>query len=122
VIDVDLQKHSTFKIARVEFEDRPGEFFFVHLLTGPDNENDYTYLCKLDPGKGELRATAKTRAGAERTDAWMRLQAAIDLAWGNPPAVRVVAHHCGKCARCGRMLTDPESIERGIGPVCVGLS
>lgn len=26
--------------------------------------------------------------------------------------------HEGKCGRCGRALTDPESIERGIGPEC----
>jgi hypothetical protein len=27
--------------------------------------------------------------------------------------------HEGKCCRCGRTLTTPESIERGIGPECV---
>lgn len=27
--------------------------------------------------------------------------------------------HIGKCGRCGRTLTDPESIKRGIGPECV---
>lgn len=26
----------------------------------------------------------------------------------------------GVCALCGRELTDPESVERGIGPVCYG--
>jgi hypothetical protein len=26
--------------------------------------------------------------------------------------------HEGKCCRCGRPLTDPESIAKGIGPVC----
>jgi hypothetical protein len=25
-----------------------------------------------------------------------------------------------KCAKCGRELTDPESIARGYGPVCAG--
>ena len=28
--------------------------------------------------------------------------------------------HEGRCGRCGRTLTDPESIKRGLGPVCVG--
>lgn len=27
-------------------------------------------------------------------------------------------YHEGVCCRCGRSLTNPESIERGIGPVC----
>jgi hypothetical protein len=26
----------------------------------------------------------------------------------------------GRCMICGRTLTDPESIERGIGPICAG--
>lgn len=26
--------------------------------------------------------------------------------------------HEGRCARCGRELTDPESIQRGMGPTC----
>jgi hypothetical protein len=28
----------------------------------------------------------------------------------------------GKCIRCGRKLTDPASIKRGMGPVCWGKS
>lgn len=27
----------------------------------------------------------------------------------------------GRCGRCGRRLTDPESIRRGIGPECAAL-
>lgn len=30
----------------------------------------------------------------------------------------VTVYHCGRCACCGRKLTDPESIERGFGPEC----
>lgn len=29
--------------------------------------------------------------------------------------------HTGNCLRCGRTLTDAQSIERGLGPVCVNL-
>ena len=28
--------------------------------------------------------------------------------------------HEGRCGRCGRKLTVPASIERGLGPVCAG--
>ena len=28
--------------------------------------------------------------------------------------------HHGHCGKCGRILTDPESISRGIGPICAG--
>ncbi len=29
--------------------------------------------------------------------------------------------HEGKCCRCGKSLTDPKSIDSGIGPYCAGL-
>ena len=29
--------------------------------------------------------------------------------------------HSGSCGRCGRELTDPESIKRGLGPTCAEL-
>jgi len=29
--------------------------------------------------------------------------------------------HMGKCVACGRPLTDSESIERGLGPICDGI-
>lgn len=29
-----------------------------------------------------------------------------------------VFYHEGKCGRCGKPLTDPASIERGLGPTC----
>jgi len=31
---------------------------------------------------------------------------------------KVEVFHEGKCCRCGKALTDPVSIEKGIGPIC----
>lgn len=33
-------------------------------------------------------------------------------------SMALYGHSIGQCGRCGRALTDPESIARGIGPVC----
>lgn len=30
-------------------------------------------------------------------------------------------YHFGKCCRCGRTLTDPESVKLGVGPECIKL-
>ena len=30
-------------------------------------------------------------------------------------------YHHGKCGKCGRVLTTPESIKRGLGPFCASL-
>jgi hypothetical protein len=37
---------------------------------------------------------------------------------GNLPE-QVEVHHEGRCGRCGRALTVPESIESGFGPECI---
>ena len=33
-------------------------------------------------------------------------------------AYRAALHRAGVCSSCGRMLEDPQSIERGLGPDC----
>lgn len=47
------------------------------------------------------------------------LRAKIEAAMADPLAA-AVAYGCriGSCSCCGRTLTDPESIRRGIGPIC----
>lgn len=39
---------------------------------------------------------------------------------GAEQAASDYGHQIGKCGICSRTLTNPESIERGIGPVCAG--
>jgi Family of unknown function (DUF6011) len=61
----------------------------------------------------------KSRVGREAPSA-----KAFDWAWraltkGTMPANLEVWHE-GRCGRCGRKLTVPESIARGIGPECAG--
>lgn len=34
------------------------------------------------------------------------------------PSEKIEFWHEGKCGKCGRVLTVPESIERGLGPIC----
>ncbi|MGI9570242.1 MAG: DUF6011 domain-containing protein [Desulfobulbia bacterium] len=38
----------------------------------------------------------------------------------NPDSDQIEFFHMGKCAMCGRALTNPESIESGFGPICAG--
>ena len=33
-------------------------------------------------------------------------------------ADKVILQHVGRCCKCGRKLTDPKSIELGVGPEC----
>ena len=47
------------------------------------------------------------------------VEAKLALIAANPfEAAVAYGRRTGRCACCGRLLTDPESIDRGIGPVC----
>lgn len=88
---------------------------FVSVLTGSDNESAYTYLGTIFEGK-VFRATQKsTLRNAPSFKAF-------EWAWGYlargemPPSMEL--WHEGRCGKCGRALTVPESIESGLGPVC----
>jgi hypothetical protein len=93
--------------------------WFVGVLTGSDNENSYTYLGTIRPGQG-YRAGRKSviDPAAPSAKAFMWFWAHI-TAPGHWAALSQVAfYHEGHCGKCGRTLTVPESLDRGIGPEC----
>jgi hypothetical protein len=104
--------------------------FFVSLLTGSDNYHNYSYLGTIntypasDPSEitfSTFRHGAKSRitpnALGAKTFSWFYDKAAKNALRNEPLEV----WHEGKCGRCGKRLTDPESIASGIGPVCRNL-
>lgn len=117
--------HFTYRVTRAPEGRNP--VYFVGVLTGPNNEDDYSYAGILRMGTAhdtnphrevfEFRTTAKSRIAATALSVvgfkwfWDRVSA------GRMPA-GVTMRHSGSCGRCGRTLTTPESIERGIGPEC----
>lgn len=115
------QPHYTYRVERVEASDRWPEAFFVKVLTGPDNTSDYTYAGKLDPFTGQMNLTARSAfpATSYRVKLLNRVLARI---WADDHAAYeqygFQTHHEGCCGRCGRKLTTPESVTRGIGPEC----
>lgn len=92
--------------------------WFVKLLTGPDNLNSYTYMGKIERNGGyEFFLTQKSlvteHAQSVRVLRWfLNTIERRNL----PPSVHI--YHEGRCGRCGRTLTVPESIIRGLGPEC----
>ena len=95
-----------------------GPIYFVSVLTGPDNSNDFSYIGMLNPDNGSIRLTAKSKikAGDNRIKI---IQWAMAVVWGSgkfPLGYRL--EHAGRCGRCSRKLTTPESLRLGIGPFC----
>jgi hypothetical protein len=95
-------------------------WFRVGVLTGPDNMSNYTYVGSIgwdrerypDP-KFFARRGVEAPPSARGMEWLVRTAFTNDTAWE-----RVEFHHAGRCGRCGRTLTVPESIETGFGPEC----
>ncbi len=118
----EVGRHYTYKVSRAKPRqdgDPDPLLWFVGGLTGPNNVDDYTYLGIISSrGEGDIpvfRTTQKTRNpdGAPVmafTDAFRGIAQGRESKWN--------LYHAGRCGRCSRVLTDPESIQSGIGPVC----
>lgn len=122
---VDLEiTHYTYRVQYVEANGRFPATYFVKLLTGPDNNSNYTYLGKLDEFTGQVQTTAKS---CRKQDAYevRLLNRILARVWcGDHDAYESKGyhvHHEGKCGRCGRRLTTPTSCKLGIGPECANI-
>ncbi len=119
--------HYTYKVTAPDDQSADSPIWFVSLLTGPDNLSDYSYLGILT-GNGTVRTTAKSKFQPSNVDGKVVqslpvavAQWAIGQVWhGKTLPAGYDIKHIGKCGVCGRPLTDPVSIDTGIGPVCAG--
>jgi hypothetical protein len=87
------------------------QYMFVGNLWTNKELTDFNFVKskKLDPNKEQLSVIV--------------FQFIIDKYLVNPIPPKapnsITFYHHGKCARCGRKLTTPDSIKRGIGPQCM---
>ena len=107
--------HFTYKVAGGG--EKP---FFVKLLTGPDNTSNFSYLGTIfDDGTKLVAKKGGSITPAAPSFKALNFTLAVIHSGGEfPPAFSF--RHEGRCGMCGRKLTDPESIDRGIGPHCAG--
>lgn len=97
-------------------EDRKA--FFVSVLNGSDNTSDFGFIGTLFPDNRVFRhslrkSTISPQAPSAVAAKWVCERIANAL-----PLNNCELWHEGKCGRCGRRLTVPESIETGLGPEC----
>lgn len=107
-------EHYTYRIGHSR-EDQP---LFVGLLTGPNNEQDYTYMGIYSPDTGNIRLTGKSKYTPDSKPVKVIQWAVNVVRSGKPLPEGYSIQHEGRCCRCGRTLTDPTSISLGIGPEC----
>jgi hypothetical protein len=93
--------------------------WWVSVLSGPDNPNHFTYMGAVI-GE-EFRTTKRSKVGEDadsfKVFTWLNAY----LQSEHPLPEQVTINHEGRCGRCGRRLTVPESIESGYGPECIHL-
>jgi hypothetical protein len=98
----DEASHVYFNVPSSSWADRVGTFYPRTGRFFRDGESDSNPEGNADPAR-VWAALAVLRLACEGAQ--------------HPQASYAVADRCG---RCGRALTDPVSIERGIGPECYG--
>jgi Family of unknown function (DUF6011) len=97
---------------------KDSKIFFVGVLYGADNESAYAYLGIVDPISKNFSQTKASKIKADDTRVKVFKYVLHHIVKGNLPEV-IELWHEGRCGRCGRLLTVPESIEAGFGPECI---
>jgi hypothetical protein len=99
-----------------------GDTYFVSVLTGPDNWSNYSYAGLLQEMGGLGWGVRQTRGSkiSPNNPGYRGVVWFLGRVLNGRPAESVEFYHAGKCGRCGRMLTVPESIQVGLGPECAG--
>lgn len=112
VRSLKTQQRLTFKILKDRNEEGK---FKVYVLNGSDNTRNYRLIGILDSNSPFLQSTS---VHVKELPCFI----AFDYIYSNlcigkeMPLLEI--WHEGRCCRCGRVLTVPESIAMGIGPEC----
>lgn len=101
--------HYTFRMSRADGK----PLWFLSLLTAP---GVFTYVGVVEDNA--LRLTRKSRYTPEAVPVQAFSYFLGHLMRRGAIAPHLEVWHEGACGRCGRPLTHPESIARGIGPDC----
>lgn len=109
----------TYRARRTPDSPELNPTFFVDLLKGPANAEDFAYVGLLT--ERGFSVTKKTRHLADSSYVAAlkyMMRGLLDLR-RIPTDLEI--WHSSKCGRCGRDLTVPESIATGLGPKCASI-
>ena len=114
----------TYRFARPKPEKDKPRPVWISVLSGPDNNHHWSMIGTFwpeqanSPHQFKLKLSPKCMLGGSSP-------AVLGAAWAvcHVPQADVLLEqgewwHEGRCGRCGRRLTVPESIETGFGPEC----
>lgn len=102
----------TFKVKKHKTDD----VYFISVLIGPDT---YTFIGTIIDKKYHHSRKSKISNGAQSVRVFEYILNKLII--NNLPDF-IEIWHSGACGRCGKPLTDPISIEKGLGPYCRTIS
>lgn len=92
--------------------------YFVSVMYGPSNADDFVYMGVIRAANMAFGTTNKSKVGPDdvryKAFAW----AWANLAREHRIRPELEVWHEGRCGRCHRLLTVPESVASGMGPEC----
>lgn len=120
-VNNDKGEHYTYKVRGKDGEykgEKQRTFFLSVKKDSLQSRFGYVYIGIVNPDKGTIKCTTKSH--------FMPGQREYDVAaWASQCVIQkklipdnYQIQHAGRCGRCAKLLTDPQSIERGIGPDC----
>lgn len=131
--------HFTLKLYTVLKGNLAGKRILA-LMVGSDNENDFRGVAFWDDDAQRVNTWKRFRSAARSFpidgynfgEDWNTVEKKLAI-WSNLVIVGSTEHDDGywyghgyrlllegRCCRCNKKLTTPESIEAGIGPICAG--
>lgn len=96
--------------------------FYVRVLYGPDNNFDYRFLGWFYRENLTLHWSTKSCVSKPTQTPFTMMQYFLQILCERDDLPNTCEFlPSGRCGRCGRVLTTPESIHLGIGPECIKL-
>lgn len=113
VLNKRTEGHMTFKVSQKKAEEgkEPEPLWFVSVCTAYD-----TYICIGRIVGKEFIPSKKYNGDSSSIKSFQILWNRYGIL--KSPMDDVEFLHSDRCARCGRIMTDPESLAYGMGPYC----
>ena len=110
-------KRYTYRVkrARVKKTGEPLDRWYIELLRGENNEQDWIYICWYKEGDLLPQLSSKSNFNNE-SKPFKAIEYFFEHIDDLPKGLNF--YPASKCGRCRKKLTTPESIKRGLGPEC----
>jgi hypothetical protein len=117
--NTNTQNRFTFQVTKKSVDQK--SLHFVSVLTQGENTSpsSYHYLGTIFDGahyRHGKKSQIDPKASSSLAFGWLMQH--LSEKPSLPSHIKIC--HCGHCGRCGKLLTVPESIESGLGPICRG--